>query len=167
MFIGQPNTCRESHDWIYKGIAAGHEGSHGVWETHAMRHSITGSFDLRFDAKETDKAYVLEADLPGVELRDVEISVDGNRLEVRGKREGEAPREGERVHVYERRHGHFARGFSLPDSADADHAEATLKNGVLTISIPKKPEHRPRRVEIKTRADTAQTGTGGLAAAQA
>ena len=141
--------------------------AHGEWETHALRHSVTGAFDLRFDARETDKAYVLEADLPGVEQRDVEISVEGNRLEVSGKREAKAPGEGERIHACERRHGHFGRGFTLPDSADVDHAQATLTNGVLTLSIPKKPEHQPRRVEIKTTTETGRGGVGGKETAQA
>jgi len=106
-------------------------------------------FTPRFEVKETKDHYVFKADLPGIDEKDLEISLTGNRLTVSGKREAEERQENERYYAYERSYGTFSRSFTLPDGADADHAEADLKSGVLTIAVPKKPEHQPRKISLK------------------
>ena len=103
----------------------------------------------QFDVKETPDGYVLKADLPGIEEKDVDINVTGNRLVVSGSREDEGRHEGESYYTYERSYGTFMRSFTLPDGIDSDRVEAELKNGVLTLMIPKRDEVKPRRVPIK------------------
>ena len=103
----------------------------------------------RFEVKETKNTYVFKADLPGIDEKDLEISLTGNRLTVSGKREAENKEEGDTFYACERSYGSFSRSFTLPEGADADHAEAELRNGVLTLSMPKHPEHQPKRISIK------------------
>ena len=113
-------------------------------------------FTPRFEVKETRDAYVFKADLPGIGEKDLEISLTGNRLTVSGKREAEEREENERFYAYERSYGSFSRSFTLPDGADVEHADADLKSGVLVISIPKKPEHQPRKISLKSGGDKAK-----------
>jgi HSP20 family protein len=107
------------------------------------------TFAPSFDVKETGDAYVFTADLPGVKESDLELSLTGNRLTISGKREEEKKQEGERWYTYERSYGTFSRSFTLPAGVDADHAEAHLKEGVLRVSIPRRPEMKPRKIELQ------------------
>jgi HSP20 family protein len=107
-----------------------------------------GEFSARFDVKETRDAYVLRADLPGVKEDAVEVSLNGNLLTISGKREVEHREEGDQFYALERSHGTFTRSFALPDNVDAEAIAAELKNGVLTVQIPKKPEAQPRKIAI-------------------
>jgi HSP20 family protein len=115
----------------------------GTWGTREA------AFVPSFEVKETKDAYLFRADLPGVREEDLEISLTGNRLTVSGKREEEKREEDERYYAYERSYGSFSRAFTLPEGGDVDHANAELSNGVLTVSIPKKPEVQPRRIDVK------------------
>lgn len=135
------------------------------WDPFAeMLPSVSGEsmvFAPRFEVKETKDAYVFKADLPGIEEKDLDITLTGNRLTVGGKREAERREENERFYAYERSYGSFSRSFTLPDGADADHADADMKNGVLTISIPKKPEHQPRKISLKSLGEKVKGALGG------
>lgn len=101
-----------------------------------------------FEVKETKDAFVFKADLPGVEEKDVEVTLTGDRLTVSGRREAEARTENERYFAYERSFGTFQRAFTLPEGVNADDVRADLKNGVLTLVLPKKPEMQPRRIQV-------------------
>lgn len=100
------------------------------------------------DVRETKNTYVVKADLPGVEEKDVDISLTGNVLTISGKREQEHREEGDQFYAMERSYGSFSRSLALPDGADGEHVSAELKDGVLTVSIPKKPEVQPKRITI-------------------
>jgi HSP20 family protein len=106
------------------------------------------AFAPRFDVKETRDAYVFTADMPGVRDDDLEISVTGNHLSISGRREEEERQEDEQYYAYERSFGTFTRNFSLPEGADPERVNADFKNGVLRISVGKRPEVQPRRVSI-------------------
>jgi HSP20 family protein len=106
------------------------------------------AFMPSFDVKETKDGYTFKADLPGVEEEDLEISLTGNRLTISGKRESEAEEKGETYYTYERNYGNFSRSFTLPEGVDADHVKADLKNGVLSLILPKKPELQPKKVSL-------------------
>lgn len=101
-----------------------------------------------FDVKETTEAYELLADLPGVKPENVDVRVDGNQLSITGKREAETKKEGENFHFVERSYGSFRRVFTLPENAGHE-VDAGLKDGVLRVSIPKKPESKPRQINVK------------------
>jgi len=98
---------------------------------------------------ENDDNLYVEAELPGFELRDLEIFVTGgNQLTIKGERK--APElEGGTWHRRERGFGHFNRSIELPGYVDSDNVSAQFKNGVLTITLPKREEVKPRRIEVK------------------
>ena len=106
-----------------------------------------------FDVKDTPEAYVFQADVPGLKEKDLEIQVSGNRLTIRGKREAEHKEPGHTYYTYERSYGSFARVFTLPESADVDKVAADLKDGVLTVSVPKKASEKPRTIAVKPQSE--------------
>lgn len=126
---------------------------------------LQGDFVPRFDIKETKDGFVIKADLPGVKDEDVNVSVTGSQLAISGKREEENREEGEHHYLVERSAGTFSRVFSLPDGADADSVTADMKNGVLTLKIPKRPEAQPRRINIGRAGSTNEGGGAGKAKA--
>jgi HSP20 family protein len=111
-------------------------------------------FVPRFDVKETQDAYVINADLPGVKDEELNVSLNGNLLTISGTREEEHREEGESYYAMERSQGRFARSFTMPDGVDAESATADLKQGVLTVRIPKKPEAQPKRIAIGKGGET-------------
>jgi len=106
------------------------------------------SFSPSFDVKETEDAFVLQADMPGIKEEDLDVSLAGNQLTISGERKEERREEGEKRHIYECSYGSFTRTLGLPDGVDADHIEAELKNGVLRVRMAKKLEARPRRIRL-------------------
>jgi HSP20 family protein len=111
------------------------------------------------DIRETADGYVVRADLPGVREEDVDISAMGSTLTIRGKREQEERREDEQYYAYERSYGSFTRSFTMPPGANLDAATADLKDGVLTVSIPKQPEMRGKRISLRE-TKTLEQGKG-------
>ena len=109
----------------------------------------TSAFVPAFEVKETNDAFILRADLPGVAETDLDIAVHSNVLTVSGSRQAEERKEGESYALYERQYGSFSRSFSLPDTADGDRVEAKLDSGVLTLTIFKKAEAKPRKIAVK------------------
>jgi HSP20 family protein len=103
-----------------------------------------------FEVKETNEAFLIKADLPGVEDKNLDINVHNGVLTVAGHRDAEERKEGETYALYERQYGSFSRSFSLPDIADGERIEAKLDRGVLTLAIPKKAEAKPRKIAIKS-----------------
>ena len=97
---------------------------------------------------ETAQGYVLTAELPGVTADDLEISVERNRVTLGGRRTIERPNDAS-VHRAERASGTFRRAVELPAEVDADKAEASHRNGVLMLRIPKQQKHQPRRIAVK------------------
>ena len=112
------------------------------------------TFVPSFEVRETDKEFSFSADLPGVKADDLDIELVGNRLEISGKREDERREEEGTVHTYERVYGSFMRAFVLPENADVDKIDSELKDGVLTIKIPKRPGagRESKRIEVKGQA---------------
>jgi len=107
------------------------------------------AFRPNLDVAETNDAFEIRVDLPGVEEEDIEVAITGNRLAISGRREAEEMREGERYVAIERAYGAFTRSFVLPDSADLEHVEAQLRDGVLMIKVPKRTEMKGRKVSIQ------------------
>ena len=97
---------------------------------------------------EEDKRFLILADIPGVDPKDIEVSMDKGILTIRGERKSENKEQNGKQTRVERSYGAFYRRFALPDSADAEGISATGKHGVLEIAIPKKPETTPRRISV-------------------
>ena len=109
----------------------------------------TANWAPSVDISENDKAFTLLADIPGVEPKDIEISMEKGVLTIKGERSSEDIEEGENYRRVERQSGQFYRRFNLPDSADADKIEAKSEHGVLKITIPKQEVAVSRRIEVK------------------
>ena len=112
------------------------------------REVPSAGFLPAFDVKETKDSFIFKADLPGVEEKDIEITLTGDRLVVSGKRESEKREENERYFAYERNFGSFSRAFTLPEGVDANNISAELKDGVLHLVLPKLPEVQPKRIQV-------------------
>ena len=149
-----------------------------VWDPFADLNRISREFERNFfaprvaskygsadfapqvDVYEDKDALVITAELPGLKREQVEISLDGDILTLRGERklesrepakEGEAKKEGEgrRFHRVERSYGSFVRSFQLPTNVEAEKAQAELADGVLTLRLPKKDVVKGRKIEVK------------------
>ncbi len=103
------------------------------------------------DVLEKDGTLVLKAELPGIEEKDIDLKLDGNILTIRGERKLEEKEEKDNYHRIESYYGTFSRSFTLPDTADRDKIKADYKNGVLTITVPQKPEMKPREIPVNTK----------------
>jgi HSP20 family protein len=106
------------------------------------------AFVPAFEVKETNEAFVVKADVPGVQESDLDIAVHNSVLTISGTRQAEERKEGDNFALFERQYGSFSRSFALPDTADGDRVEAKLDNGVLTLSIWKKAEAKPRKIAL-------------------
>lgn len=105
------------------------------------------------DVYQTDDDVVIEAAMPGVKPEDIDVSVTGDTLTLRGEVREEKEAKGERdYHVRERRYRRFARSLTLPSTVDSENAEATMSNGILTLRIPKAEAARPKQIEVKAKS---------------
>jgi HSP20 family molecular chaperone IbpA len=110
---------------------------------HMRRHTP------RVDIYEVDNSVFMTADMPGVADDGVEITMEKNLLTIRGQVEVGLP-EGYELNYREYRIGDYERTFSLSDEIDRDHIEATMKNGVLHLTLPKNEEAKARKIEVRT-----------------
>ena len=101
------------------------------------------------DIKEAKDAYEVVADVPGVEPKDIDVSLDDGVLTVKGERKSESKDEGEGYTRTERTYGSFFRRFTLPDTADADNISAKTEHGVLKLRIPKKEKAMPKKISVE------------------
>ena len=99
---------------------------------------------------ESTEGYVLTAEIPGVKSEDLEVSVEGERVTIGGKRVIEYPRDGSTsLHRRERQSGVFRRTFNLPEPADPEKTEAICRHGILMVRIPKAESAQPRRISVR------------------
>jgi HSP20 family protein len=98
--------------------------------------------------RETDSAFFVEAELPGLTRDDIEITLENNLLKLSGERRFEKDGNDESYHRVERSYGSFLRTFSLPSQVSSDDVKASFKDGVLVIEVPKAAEARPRKIDI-------------------
>jgi len=111
--------------------------------------NVTSHWRPAVDIKEEADRFLITADLPGVDPKDIEITMDAGVLTIKGERQSEASEETEAYERVERVSGAFYRRFSLPDTADAERIEAQGKNGVLQVTLPKHEKLKPRKIEVQ------------------
>lgn len=109
----------------------------------------TSDWTPAVDIKETEKEFLIHADIPGVDPNDIDVHMEDGLLTIKGTRELESKEERESYKRIERKHGSFYRRFSLPDTANADNISAKSKNGVLDIIIPKQEKAQPRKIDVQ------------------
>jgi HSP20 family protein len=127
------------------------------WDPFREMAPMLGRFEAptwspSFEVRENKEGYVFRADVPGAKPEDIEINLTGNRLQFSGKRESEKETKEDTYYCYERSYGSFTRAFTLPEGCDAEHIRTELKDGVLTVVVPKKAEAQPKKIEIKAGA---------------
>ena len=103
------------------------------------------------DIYETPDALVLKADVPEIDLKDIDVRVENQTLTLAGERRFEGESEGKGYHRIERSYGQFTRSFSLPSTVDAEKVAAEYHNGALTVKLPKKEAAKPRQVKIEVK----------------
>lgn len=108
----------------------------------------SGVLTLPLDLTETDDAYQLTIEVPGVKKEDLTIECSEHVITIRGEKKFQRDPERERAYRTERRYGVVARSVQLPDDADLERIEAAFEDGVLRVRVEKKPESKPRRIEI-------------------
>jgi HSP20 family protein len=101
------------------------------------------------DIKETENDLILKADIPDVDMKDIDVHVENGTLTIRGERKFEAEKNEGSWHRVERSYGTFERAFALPETVDFDAVKADYKAGVLTITIPKKEVAKPRQIKVE------------------
>lgn len=111
--------------------------------------SATVSWIPHVDVREEADRFVVVADVPGVEGKDLDITADKGVLTIKGERRSQNKSSLDGFERVERASGTFLRRFSLPESADAEGIKATHANGVLEVTIPKRPEEQPRRISVQ------------------
>lgn len=102
---------------------------------------------LRANLYQTGDGFEMRLEVPGMEKESLDIKIQGNYLEISGSREQKLP-EGYKVHRTESPNGSFSRSFTLPDEIDSNHVEATLKDGILYLTLPKSEAAKPRQITI-------------------
>ncbi|MFB3101211.1 MAG: Hsp20/alpha crystallin family protein, partial [Gammaproteobacteria bacterium] len=111
---------------------------------------VTSRWRPAVDIKEEEDRFVIYADLPGIDPKDIEITMDQGVLTLKGERSEETKEEREGYRRVERVSGSFYRRFSLPDTADSERIEAKGKNGVLEITLPKHEKVQARKITVKS-----------------
>jgi HSP20 family protein len=106
-------------------------------------------FTPMLDIAETNKAFVVKVELPGITQKDIQVSVDEDMLTIQGEKRQEAEEKGKNYHRIERRYGSFSRSIPLPGGIDLEKVKANYKDGVLTIELGKKEEARSRSIQIE------------------
>ncbi len=112
--------------------------------------SPAGAFSPALDVEETEEAFTLHVELPGVDADQVEVSLEENVLTIAGERRFYDEREAEGFRRIERHFGRFHRAVRLPDRVDAEGVTAGYRDGLLTITVPKAEEAKPRRIQVTT-----------------
>jgi HSP20 family protein len=108
-----------------------------------------GDWSPRVDIAETDGEFIIKAEIPEVKKEDVHVSVSNGVMTLKGERKQEKEEKGKKFHRIERHYGSFCRSFTLPDDVDASKVSASFKDGMLTITLPKAAESKPKAIEIK------------------
>lgn len=111
----------------------------------------SGDWAPRVDIVETEKAFTIKAEVPDVRKEDVKVTIDNGVLTVRGERKQEKEEKNKKFHRIERYYGSFSRSFTLPDNVDEAKIDATFKDGMLNLDIPKTEASKPKAIDVKVK----------------
>ena len=140
-------TFRNEIDRLFDRFLAGVPSFSSLRQGFPLAQDLTPAWDV----KETEKELVVKADLPGIDEKDINLTIQDGVLTLRGEKKNENKDEGENYLLLERSFGSFERSIRLPDTIDEDKAEASFEKGVLTVKLPKRPElvKAQKKIEIK------------------
>jgi HSP20 family protein len=123
------------------------------------RDMISSTWAPSVDIYETENAIIMNAEVPGIDEKDIEIKIEDNTLIINGERKLEKETSEENYHRIERSYGSFYRSFTIPRQIDQDKINAEHDNGVLRITMPKKPESKPKTVKVLKSQKKSQTSS--------
>ena len=132
-------TLREAMDRLFNDAFTPSVGATGGWQVPAV------------DLYQTDDEVVVKASLPGMKSDDVQISITGDMLSLKGEFRQEDEKKERAYHLREQRFGAFERTFALPTAVVSDKAKAEFENGILTITLPKAEEVKPKMITVKAK----------------
>ncbi len=119
----------------------------GGWEWPEL--PAFGEWSPRLDFSETKDAFVVKAEIPGIEPKEIEVSLEGQMLTVKGEKKQEKEEKDEQYYRVERSYGSFMRSVRLPAAVDGSKVTAAFKNGVLTVTLPKAPGAKGNVIPVK------------------
>lgn len=122
--------------------------------------SLGGAWSPQVDIYEDQNGIVLEADLPGMKSGDFNLSIENFKLTLTGERKFEKEKKSENWHRVERSYGSFTRTFSLPSTVNVDEVKAEFRDGVLTVSLPKREEVKARQIQVAVKTEAEGTKAG-------
>lgn len=123
----------------------------GFFPTGTQEDVTASAWSPQVDVYEDADGIKVHADIPGVEQKDLEIQIVNNTLSIKGERRLANEEKKENYHRIERTYGSFSRSFLLPEYADTEKVDASFKNGVLEVSIPKKAEKKPKQINVQVK----------------
>ena len=142
-FVALQSQVNQVFDHFFNGFAV-----NPLWGSELR----TGTFNPRLDFTETDKEYRVTVELPGLDEKNIEVKVVNGNLTIKGEKQEEKEEKKKDYYLHERHFGSFERSFEIPEGVDADKIEANFKKGVLTVTLPKKPEAQKPAKKIEVRA---------------
>lgn len=120
------------------------------WPRRSSQEIITaGDWAPRVDIVETENEFTVKAEIPEVKKEDVKISVEDGVLKISGERRQEKEEKNKKFHRVERFYGSFMRSFILPDNVDESKVDASFKDGILSVKLPKSEKTKPKAIEVK------------------
>ncbi len=136
----------------FRGLSTLHDQVNRLFNETVLRghgeDSALTTWSPAVDIYETENELVVKADLPDVSEKDIDVRVENNLLTVRGERKFEKSVSEDNYLRVERSYGAFSRSFSLPNTVNAEQIQVEYKNGVLTVTMPKREESKPRQVKV-------------------
>jgi HSP20 family protein len=115
-----------------------------------------GAFVPPVDVYEDDKSIRVKMEVPGIEEKDIDIRLENNLLTVRGERKMESETKEENYHRIERSYGSFSRSFTLPNTVNPEDVKAGYAKGVLTVTLAKRAEARPKQIKVEVKPELAE-----------
>jgi len=125
----------------------------------AGEETLSGSWSPRVDIFEDANSIVLEADLPGMKPEEFKLSIENFKLTLSGERRFEKEAKQDNWHRVERNYGSFTRTFSLPSTVNVDAVKADFRDGVLTVTLPKREEVKARQIQVEIKSEGGKTVT--------
>jgi len=148
LYTGQFHSFRTEMDRLFDSFFGGLPALTSLRQHFPAGEGLTPAWDV----KETEKELVVKADLPGIDEKDIQLTVQDGILTLRGEKKSERKDERDNYYVMERSCGSFQRSIRLPETVNDEKAEARFDKGVLTITLPKRPEmaKAQKKIEIKS-----------------
>ena len=118
---------------------------------------MTTGFAPAVDVYEDEQAIIVKMEVPGIEMKDLDVRLENNMLTVEGERKFEKEEKEENFHRIERRYGSFTRSFTVPNTIEPESISADCENGVLKIRLPKKAEAKPKQIKVQVGQKTLES----------